>query len=291
MYTASLIRRSTRVCIVHSIFLVLSAGVTLNSSAQEKATSDEATESKNSALSMFEPREYSDSEGAVLKYRLLKPADFDPNERYPLVIFLHGAGERGDDNGVQLKHGMPEFCKPATREKFPCYVLAPQCPKGQRWADVDWSQDHVALPEKVSPSMRLVLDLVDRMLEDAAIDKNRIYLTGLSMGGYGTWDALYRRPDFFAAALPICGGGDPASAERIKDNPIWCFHGGSDKIVDVEFSRVMLEALKKVGGSPKYTEYEGVGHDSWTATYANPEIYEWLFSKNLAQRKKPQAQP
>jgi predicted peptidase len=288
MHTTSLARRMTHLCVLHTLFLIVPAGVTARSLAQETAAStNEPIQSKNAALSMFEPREYSDNAGAVLKYRLMKPADFDPNESYPLVIFLHGAGERGDDNSIQLKHGMSEFCKPAVRQKYPCYVLAPQCPKNQRWADVDWSQDQVALPENVSPSMKLVLEVVDRMLEDAAVDKNRIYITGLSMGGYGTWDALYRRPKFFAAALPICGGADPQTAERIKDIPVWCFHGGDDKVVSVEFSRVMMAALKNAGGSPKYTEYEGVGHDSWTATYSNPEIFEWLFSKNLAQRKTP----
>lgn len=289
MYSTSL-QQPIRICILHTAFFLSLAGVTMKCSAQDAATEEDAQQ-KNPALSMFEPREYSDSDGAVLKYRLLKPADFDPKESYPLVIFLHGAGERGDDNTVQLKHGMSEFCKPAMREKYPCYVLAPQCPKGQKWADVDWSQDHVALPEKISQSMKLLFEVVDLMLEDAAIDKNRIYISGLSMGGYGTWDAIHRRPDFFAAALPVCGGADPTTAEGIKDMPIWCFHGGSDSVVKVEFSRVMIEALKKAGGSPKYTEYEGVGHDSWTATYANPEVYEWLFSKNLAQRKKAPNQP
>jgi predicted peptidase len=233
---------------------------------------------------LFEPREFSDEGGKVLQYRLLKPLDYDPGEKYPLVIFLHGAGERGDDNVAQLKHGMKEFCTQDRREDYRCYVLAPQCPSEQKWADVDWTQSDVEFPASISDSLKLTLQVVDSMVKDAAIDKNRIYITGLSMGGYGTWDALVRRPDFFAAALPICGGADPKTAESIKHVPIACFHGGADSVVIPEKSRIMIEALKKAGGEPLYTEYEGVGHDSWSATYANEDSFRWLF----AQRKRAQ---
>lgn len=249
---------------------------------KHQVSGSETTETDPGKL--FEPREYSDSDGHLLKYRLLKPADYSPTEKYPLVIFLHGAGERGDDNLAQLKHGMKDFCRPEIRSKYPCYVLAPQCPKGEKWADVDWSKDSVELPAAISSSLRLVFEVVDSMREDAAIDANKIYITGLSMGGYGTWDALYRRPDFFAAAAPICGGADPATAEKIKDVPLWCFHGDQDSAVRVQFSRDMIAALKKADGEPKYTEYPGVGHDSWTATYANDALYEWLFSNRRQSR-------
>lgn len=235
-------------------------------------------------VKLFEPREFADDDGGVLKYRLLKPLDYNPSRKYPLVIFLHGAGERGADNLVQLKHGMKDLCDPDRRRKNPCYVLAPQCPEDQSWANIDWTQDTIHLPEDMSSSLELVFGLVDSMLADAAIDKNRIYISGLSMGGYGTWDALYRRPNFFAAAVPICGGGDPATAEKIKHVPVWCFHGDADRAVKVEFSRNMITALQKAGGQPKYTEYAGVGHNSWSQTYANDELYEWLFR----QKRSPQ---
>lgn len=246
----------------------------------------EAKPSKPDPTKLFEPREYADSEGNVLRYRLLKPLDYDPNERYPLVIFLHGAGERGDDNTAQLKHGMPDFCEPERREKNKCYVLAPQCPKNEKWADIDWSKDSISVPKKISTNLRLVFEVVDKMLADAAIDKNRVYITGLSMGGYGTWDAIYRRPNFFAAAAPVCGGGDPATAEKIKDLAIWNFHGDQDRAVNVDLSRNMIAALKKAGGEPKYTEYPGVGHDSWTATYENDAVHEWLFSQKRQRAQK-----
>lgn len=264
-----------------SAFLVAILFLGLNSTTALAQESKPLTDPNK----LFEPRSYADQDGNVLNYRLLKPLEYDPTEKYPLVLFLHGAGERGDDNAAQLKHGMQDFCEPGRREKMKCYVLAPQCPKNQKWADVDWTQDHVALPDSISTSLRLVFEVLDSMVEDAAIDKNRIYITGLSMGGYGTWDAIYRRPDFFAAALPICGGADPKTAEKIKHIPIWCFHGDKDRAVRVQFSRDMIDALKKAEGEPKYTEYPGVGHDSWTRTYANPEVHEWLFSKRRMNRK------
>lgn len=246
--------------------------------------SEENTVTTEDPAKLFEPRQYANEQGEVLRYRLLKPLDYDPTQKYPLVIFLHGAGERGDDNLAQLKHGMADFCQAARREKYRCYVLAPQCPEDQKWVDIDWTTDGVKMPDEASPSMKLTLAVVDSMLQDAAIDKNRIYVTGLSMGGYGTWDALARRPNFFAAAIPICGGGDPATAPKIKHIPISCFHGDQDTAVVVEKSRDMIAALKKAGGQPVYTEYPGVGHDSWSKTYANDETYVWLFGQRRTQQ-------
>jgi predicted peptidase len=176
-----------------------------------------------------------------------------------------------------------EFCKPQRRQDFPCYVLAPQCPKGEKWSDVDWSQEKVVASPSTSAPLQQTFDVVDSMLEDAAIDKNSVYICGLSMGGFGTWDALARRPDFFAAAIPICGGGDTTTASKFPSVPIWCFHGDQDKTVNVERSREMVAALKKAGGEPRYTEYPGVGHDSWTQTFADEATFRWLFG----QRRTP----
>jgi predicted peptidase len=238
-----------------------------------------AAEPSTDPLKLFEPREYATEEGEKLKYRLLKPADFDADKKYPLVVFLHGAGERGDDNEAQLVHCMAQFCTAEHRRQYPCYVLAPQCPAGQKWADVDWSVDKPEYPEKISRSLDLTLQVVEAMLADSAVDKNRLYLAGLSMGGYGTWDALARRPDLFAAAIPICGGGSVDTVAAFKDIPLWCFHGASDNVVNVEKSRDMIAALKTAGGEPRYTEYPGVGHDSWTQTFASEETFQWLFAQ------------
>lgn len=240
--------------------------------------------------SLFEPRQFAgtDASGkaAVLQYRLMKPLAYDPTATYPLVIFLHGAGERGDDNTAQLKHGMREFCSPQIREQYPCYVLAPQCPADESWADVDWTLPTFRQPNETSISLQLVLELVDEMMESAAIDSKRIYITGLSMGGYGTWDAIARRPNLFACAVPVCGGADTATASKISHTPVWCFHGAKDGVVTVDLSRKMMIALKQAGGTPKYTEYPDAKHDSWTATYKNADMHKWMF----AQRFKPRAQ-
>lgn len=236
-------------------------------------------------VKMFEPRQFADEHGNVLKYRLLKPANYNVNRKYPLVIFLHGAGERGDDNKIQLVHGMKDFLDAERRKNMPCYVVAPQCPTGKKWVEVDWSAESSKMPQQPSDSLGLTINLVQSMIETAAVDPNRIYITGLSMGGYGTWDAVARYPDMFAAAAPICGGGDPETATRFTHVALWAFHGDKDQAVKVERSRQMIEALKKAGGEPKYTEYAGVGHDSWTATYKDPEFHSWLFAQRRVKAK------
>lgn len=229
----------------------------------------------------FEARQYESPSSGVLKYRLLSPKNYKSGDetKYPLVLFLHGAGERGDDNRVQLIHGMGDFASDEIMEKYPAFVLAPQCPKDEKWVNVDWGADSHTMPDKPSEAMRLTLELIEQLRKQLPIDDQRLYITGLSMGGYGTWDALQRKPDLWAAAAPICGGGDPAGAKAMKDIPIWVFHGDQDTAVKVHRSREMVEALKAAGGKPKYTEYPGVGHNSWTATYQNPEFYAWLFSQ------------
>lgn len=227
----------------------------------------------------FEKREYAAADGAKLPYRLLKPTNYDPKQNYPLVIFLHGAGERGTDNTRQLVHGMADFASDKIMETYPAFVIAPQCPDDQQWVDVPWSADEHQMPERPSASLRQTLELVAAMQKEFSIDVGRIYVTGLSMGGFGAWDCIQRRPELFAAAAPVCGGGDAALAAEIKDVPVWAFHGDADGAVKVRRSRDMIAALKAVGGSPKYTEYKSVGHDSWTATYRNPEFFEWLFAQ------------
>lgn len=232
--------------------------------------------------SLFEPREYSDEQGRVLKYRLMKPVDYHSNKKYPLVIFLHGAGERGEDNQAQLKHGVKNFASAENRSKYPCFMVVPQCPTGEKWSNVDWSAKSSKQPAEASQPMQMTVAIVKSMIDSSGVDRTRIYVTGLSMGGYGTWDVLGRYPEWIAAAAPICGGGDPAMAERFQQVPLWAFHGGKDTVVKPERSREMIEALKKAGANPKYTEYPEAGHDSWTETYSNPAFLEWMF----AQRKK-----
>jgi len=228
---------------------------------------------------VFEARTYDSPNGGQLKYRLMTPENYDPKQKYPLVLFLHGAGERGDDNTVQLVHGMKDFASDENRAKYPCFVMAPQCPNGKKWAEVDWGADTHKTPAEPSDPMRLTLEVIAGLEKQFSIDTKRLYVTGLSMGGYGTWDLIARKPNMFAAAIPICGGGDETDAAKISKIPIWVFHGDKDGAVKVERSRRMVKAIEAEGGKPKYTEYAGVGHDSWSRTYADPNVFEWLFSQ------------
>ncbi len=226
----------------------------------------------------FEAQTYQ-AAGAAIPYRLLRPEKIEPGKRYPLVLFLHGAGERGTDNAKQLIHGTGEFAKPENRQKYSCFLVAPQCPAGRRWAELDWSRPAKAGPEPPPEPLQLALDLVDKLVADLPVDRSRIYVTGLSMGGFGTWAAIARRPEFFAAAIPICGGGDPATAPKLKNLPIWAFHGDNDHTVPSQRTTAMIDAIRKAGGTPKLTLYPGVGHDSWTRTYSDPAVLAWFFSQ------------
>lgn len=237
--------------------------------------------SQTDTNAMFETHQHSAENGDTLPYRLLKPAATDGQEsqKYPLIVFLHGAGERGSDNKSQLKHGVFELCTPERRKDFPCFLLAPQCPKNQLWAAFDWKNSQDPGPQSMTRSLELTMEVIDRLFKQEPIDPERIYITGLSMGGYGTWDAIARRPEFFAAAMPICGGGNPLTAEKIKHIPIACFHGAEDKIVLPERSRNIIEAIRMAGGEPLYVEYAGTAHDSWKPAYADEENWKWLFSQ------------
>ncbi|HEV3436769.1 MAG TPA: prolyl oligopeptidase family serine peptidase [Gemmata sp.] len=218
-----------------------------------------------------------------LPYRLLKPDGYDKDgkDRYPLVVFLHGIVGRGTDNEKQLRSGVEEFVKDATPKKHPCFLAVPQCPPDKLWVNVSPKDAGGNLPLAKGPTepTAMVLDLIEAVCKEYRIDKDRIYLTGVSMGGYGTWDLVSRRPELFAAAIPVSGGGDPAQAEKLAKLPIWAFHGGADPLVPVERARDMIAAIKKAGGEPKYTEYKGVGHDSWTPTYRDNEVLDWLFEQ------------
>ena len=214
----------------------------------------------------------------TFRYRLLKP--HNTSEPMPLVVFLHGAGERGTDNRLQLLYLPEQLAQDRWRTRFPCYVLAPQCRPDRKWMNVDWSAPgDPQMPSDPSEQLLAVMQMLEKTIAEENIDRSRIYLTGLSMGGFGTWELIARKPELFAAAAPVCGGGDPSKAAGFASLPIWVFHGDKDSVVRPELSRSMVEALKKAGGMPKYTEYPGVGHDSWTATYADPAFMDWLFAQ------------
>lgn len=217
----------------------------------------------------------------TLRYRLLPPAKVEPGKKYPIVLFLHGAGERGDDNKLQLLY-LPEWMtRPEWREKYPCYFVAPQLPKGKYWAGLRLSRDALPPAADAPPSEgELVYAALEGLIKELPIDPARVYLTGLSMGGYGSWALAANHPDRFAAVVPICGGGDINWASKLKDVPIWAVHGDADKVVPPVRSREMVDALKAVGGKIKYTELKDVAHDSWTPAYNDVGVLEWMFEQH-----------
>lgn len=225
----------------------------------------------------FEAKTYRSFEGKSIPYRIHIPENMDTNKTYPLIVFFHGAGQRGSDNDKQLAYGVRDILTYSKENNEPVIIIAPQSPQNQQWVNVPWDEDTHVMPKEPSQSMSLVIALMKDILLKQPIDKRRIYVTGLSMGGFGAWDILQRLPDLFAAAIPVCGGGDTMQAEKIKDIPIWAFHGDKDTVVKTIRSRDMIAAIKKAGGNPQYTEYKGVAHDSWTQTYSDPDILRWLF--------------
>jgi predicted peptidase len=227
--------------------------------------------------------EFTGSARLRIPYRLQMPKTLNSSASYPLVLFFHGSGERGDDNHKQLRHGVARFAAPDSQANYPCLVVAPQCP-----ADLDnqptmWTGERermhlLKLAPKAAAPLRTALELVIAVQEEFPVDKDRVYVTGISMGGFATWEALIRYPEKFAAAIPVCGGGDASCADRLRNIPIWAFHGADDPTVPVQYSRSMVEMIERAGGHPRYTEYPGVGHNSWDRAYAEPELLSWLFS-------------
>lgn len=216
-----------------------------------------------------------------VKFLLLKPAKIESSKKYPVILFLHGAGERGSDNRAQLKHFPEKMSDVKRRERFPAFVIAPQCPAGKRWVEVNWGAGR-STPQAAEPTepMQGAIAALQHVLKAEQADAARVYLIGLSMGGYGSWDLAARHPEWFAAVAPICGGGDERKAAALKDVPLWAWHGDKDTAVPVARSRAMIEAIRKAGGQPKYNELPGVGHDSWTpATADNSGMLEWMFQQ------------
>jgi predicted peptidase len=222
----------------------------------------------------------------TLNYRILYPSDYDVDKKYPLILVLHGAGERGSDNNAQLVHGSKLFLDSAIRKDFPAFVVFPQCPADDFWANIKrepGTKDSLGGFGFISsPRPRKALGLVSALMDSIAqtpqINTKKMYIGGLSMGGMGTFELLWRKPKFFAAAFPICGGGDPAKVYIYADNfPGWIVHGDADPVVPVSNSRVMVNALRKAGAKVKYSEYKGVGHDSWNNAFAEKDLLKWLF--------------
>lgn len=231
--------------------------------------------------SRFEKKQFIGDKSDTLNYRLLFP-DFNASRKYPLVIFLHGSGERGNDNDAQLKWGVMNFATDDEMKMHPAIVIAPQCPAGQQWSNFDFNRNTLEMHLKDTPSkpMELVHELILKLIKTMPVDANRIYITGLSMGGFGTFDAISRYPDLFAAAVPVCGGGDTSKAPVFAHIPIWILHGSEDPDVNPLLSTDMAAALYKAGAHPGLTLYPEFGHFSWLAAYSDPLVIEWMFRQH-----------
>ncbi|MGK0187088.1 MAG: lysophospholipase L1-like esterase/poly(3-hydroxybutyrate) depolymerase [Verrucomicrobiales bacterium] len=254
---------------------LLSAICMASSQAQEQA-----------APTLFEAKSLTytggDYQDETFRYLLMKPDSIEEGKQYPLVLFLHGAGERGDDNRIQTAHFPNLFEDEAFRKRFPCYLIAPQCRKDRRWTQTSW--EDTSSPSSKGPAtaqMDVAIEALLTTLKEHPIDRSRLYLTGLSMGGYGSWDLAARKPNWFAAVAPVCGGGDTDLAHRIATTPVWAYHGDADNVVPVRRSRDMIAAIRKSGGLPRYTEVPGRGHDSWVPAYKdnNHQLLSWMFQQ------------
>lgn len=223
--------------------------------------------------SRFTFEKYIDN-GDTLLYRQLFP-DANPLRKYPLVIFLHGSGERGNDNAAQLKWGVMNFATDENMIRYPALVIAPQCPEQNGWSN--FSRADMKLQTTPTKPMELLIGLIKKLTKTMPVDTNRIYITGLSMGGYGTYDAIERYPNLFAAAVPVCGGGDTSKVASITHLPMWIFLGAEDPAVNPVYSLNMLEALTRSGAHPGLTQYPEVGHFSWLGAYSDPLMMAWLF--------------
>jgi predicted peptidase len=241
-------------------------------------------------FSSFQKKEFSRN-GNTLLYRIFYPKDYNKSKTYPVLTFLHGSGERGNDNVSQLKHGGRLF--DSLQNSFKAIVIFPQCPSDSTWNYISSREDSgnptgrvidLSFNSKPTTPARLVKLLLDSLVANKVGDPKRMYIGGLSLGGFGTFDMIERYPDFFAAAIPICGGGDLKLANRYaKGVSLWIFHGADDKSVDVNNSRQAYAALKDLGADVQYNEYPGVGHNSWDNAFAEKNLLPWLLSKSKSK--------
>lgn len=229
------------------------------------------------------------ADGDTMPYRVLLPKNFNPKKSYPLFLFLHGAGERGNDNEKQLVHIAPIFLEDSIRDRFEAIVVFPQCSSDSYWSNMRSGYDSVAgkriftfnQDDKPTGAMALLLKLYQRLGKDYKIDSRRRYVAGLSMGGMGTFELVRRLPKTFASAVAICGGGDPASAPALAGTAWWIFHGLSDNVVDPQYSIDMANALKATGAEIRLTLYPGVDHNSWDPAFREADLLTWIFGHQM----------
>lgn len=242
---------------------------------------------------LMEARLY-ETDALTLPYRLYVPDDYSATKEYPLILFLHGAGERGNDNALQLKNAIGQMFADPNSPVYRCIVVAPQCPADSKWVEVaDWTQTQYstdAIAE--SAPLRAVVALLEQLKTEYSVDADRVYASGLSMGGYGTWDLLVRHTDLFAAGIPVCGGADYRKAERLKNVPIYTFHGLKDPTVPYNGTERMVQAIRAAGGDRiTYITYPEGEHGIWETAFATEGLYEWLLSQRLSDREEATLPP
>ncbi|WP_373493012.1 prolyl oligopeptidase family serine peptidase [Aquiflexum sp.] len=235
-----------------------------------------ASPSTKAMAKPFEARSFINSEGDTLLYRLLLPLDYDPDKQYPMVVCLHGGAGYGTDNFRQFDGSLfaRMLSRMENREKYPAFVFVPQCPPGSSWGGLP---NLPAIDE-------LVFETMGSLTDEFAIDENRLFVAGHSLGGYGAWHLIGTHPEKFAAAIPFAGEGDPNLAPNMVDVAIWAFHGAKDRNVPVSGSRAVIEAIRKAGGDPRYTESPKGGH-GWEIIEDTPGVLEWLFAQKRDEMK------
>jgi predicted peptidase len=231
-------------------------------------------------LDGFQPGTFRAKDGKSLRYRLYAPGSQVEGVRYPIVLFLHGLEAIGRDNHKQIsgmdRAGSQLWSAAASQAAHPCFVLAPQCPIGGLWVNM--------LTRRPSASLRRVMELLQELERQYPLDRDRVYVTGQSIGGFGAWALVTEYPGYFAAAVPICGGGSTRRARLLANTAIWAFHGSADPVVPVFESRRMISAVRKAGGNPRYTEYPLRLHNVWDTAYAEPGLVEWVFRQRRGRQ-------
>ncbi|WP_111709606.1 carboxylesterase family protein [Lutibacter citreus] len=224
---------------------------------------------------------YTNENGEEMSYRLFFPPEYNTKRKYPLLLSFHGAGSRGNDNLKQLRPWVAGWMDKKFQKEHPCIILMPQCPIKHKWVDVPWKKGSYLLEDiPLSKPMKLAKEIFDKVVQENSVDKKRIYVMGASMGGYGTWNFVMRYHKLIAAAVPICGAGDPSMTKKIRKIPIWAFHGDKDPTVPLSGSIEMIESLyKQKNNKARLTVYKGVGHNSYEFAWKEPKLIDWIFSQ------------
>lgn len=235
---------------------------------------------------------FTGSTGLTLGYRKYVPAEVTEGEKLPLVVLMHGLGEIGTNNVRQLVNGGPQLLAYIANQGHKAVFIAPQCPSGHLWMECKpWQMYPWKLQDQVATPIATALELIEKTIKDEPVDPSRVYVTGMSMGGFATWELITRRPDLFACAVPICSGGDPAQAAKLKDLPIWTTHCADDGVVKPEFNRDMVKGFWDIKArNIRYTEFWKGGHNAWTPTLSDRAVLNWMFAQKKPEPKAEQPQ-